>query len=392
MRFEEAGLLRDQIALIQDASNLQKVDLATPDIDCDVFGIFKADRSVCLAVLQIREGLLISSRQFIIGISCWDMAETNRESVLLQFYHDSKQDLAPEVCLPDNEGFDPALVEQWFEREFGKTVRVTLPRKGAKHSLVEMAIKNARLYLMQKTPDSSLDDVQDLQTLLNLPKLPSVIEAFDISNMGESFAVAGLVRFKDGIMDKSGYRRYKIKTVDGQNDFAMMMEAVSRRLDRQSKEGKPFADCLLIDGGLGQLHAALAALQRFPGAPAVISLAKKEEVLYSPYNDSPVRLAAEHPVRKLVERIRDEAHRWAIAYHRHLRGRQFTTSLLRSIPGIGPQKSIALLRAFGSLSGVRSAPLETIAKVEGFSMHSAQKLLEQLREQSKNDVKSVAAG
>jgi excinuclease ABC subunit C len=255
-----------------------------------------------------------------------------------------------------------------------------------------MAIKNARLYLMQKTPDTSLDDVQDLQTLLGLPRLPSVIEAFDISNMGESFAVAGMVRCRDGVMDKSGYRRYKIKTVDGQNDFAMMMEAVSRRLERQTKEQKPFADCLLIDGGLGQLHAAQAALGRFPEAPAIISLAKREEILYSPYVDAPVRLDAGHPVRKLVERIRDEAHRWAISYHRHLRGRQFKTSLLRSIPGIGPKKTLELLRTFGSVSGVRGAPAEEIAKVEGFSLSSAKQLLEQLRDGPKIDEKGAAAG
>jgi excinuclease ABC subunit C len=390
LRFEEAGLLRDQIALIQDASKLQKVDLATPDIDCDVFGIYRGDRSVCLAVLQIREGLLISSRQFIIAKSFWDMAEAERESVVLQFYQDSRQDLAPEICLPENEGFDLSLMEQWFSNQFDKTVQVTVPRKGAKRSLIDMAIKNARLYLMQKTPDSSLEDVQDLQSLLKLPTLPSIIEAFDISNMGESFAVAGLVRCRDGVMDKSGYRRYKIKTVDGQNDFAMMMEVVSRRLERQVKEQKPFADCLLIDGGLGQLHAAQAALEKFPGAPAVISIAKREEILYSPYIDAPVRLHAEHPVRKLVERIRDEAHRWAVSYHRHLRGRQFTTSLLRDIPGIGPKRAMALLRTFGSVSGVRSAAAEAIAKVEGFSPSSAKRLLEQLREKTEQDAPSVA--
>jgi excinuclease ABC subunit C len=385
LRFEEAGLVRDQIGLIQDASKLQKVDLAAADIDCDVFGIYKGDRSICLAVLQIREGLLLSSRQFVIGLQSWNLSDTDRENVLLQFYQETKQDLPPEIYIPEDEGFNRALIEQWFVRQFGEPIKVFVPHKGTKHTLVEMAIKNARLYLMQKMPDSTIDDIQDLQTLLNLPKLPRVIEAFDISNIGGAFTVAGMVQCRDGRLEKSGYRRYKIKSVEGQNDFAMMMEAVSRRLVRQAKEGKPFADCLLIDGGLGQLHAAQAALQNFSDAPAVIALAKKEEVLFSPYARGPVRLPATHPVRKLVERIRDEVHRFAIGYHRQLRGRQFKTSLLRNLPGIGPKKTIALLRAFGSLGGLREASAEAISQVEGFSLNAANKLLDQLREQVKNN-------
>jgi excinuclease ABC subunit C len=380
LRFEEAGFVRDRIKLIEDASKLQKVDLAAADLDCDVFGIFKGDRSLCLAALSIREGLLLSARRFIIGLASWDRADAGRENVLLQFYQDSRQEVPPEICLPEQSGFNAELVEQWFNRQFGQAVRVTVPRKGPKRTLVEMAAKNARLHLMQKTPESTLDDLQELQALLKLPKLPRIIEAFDISNIGEAFAVAGMVRCKDGVLDKSGYRRYKIKTVEGQNDFAMMMEVVSRRLERQAREGKPFADCLLIDGGLGQLHAAHGALLRFGGAPAVMSLAKKEELLYSPYVKEPVRLPDTHPVRRLVERVRDEAHRFAIAFHRHVRGRQFKTSLLRSIPGIGPKKTIALLRAFGSLSGVRGAPVGAIAKAGGFSMNAARRLYDQLHE------------
>ncbi len=381
LRFEEAGLVRDQIQLVRDASKLQKVDLADADLDCDVFGIYKGDRSACLSILQIREGLLLSGRQFIIALPSWDLADAERENVLQQFYQDRRSDLPPEICLPDNEGFNPGLAEQWFLSQFGESIRVTVPQKGAKRTLVDMAAKNARLYLMQKTPDTSLSDVQELQALLKLPQFPHVIEAFDISNIGEAFAVAGMVRCTDGVMDKSGYRRYKIKTVAGQNDFAMMMEAVSRRLERQRKEQRPFADCLLIDGGPGQLHAAQNALAAFTDAPAVISLAKKEELLYSPYVKEPVRLPEAHSVRKLVQRIRDEVHRFAIAYHRQIRGRQFKTSLLRSIPGIGPKKAVALLRAFGSLSGVRAAPAEEIAKVEGFSMAAADKLLSELGRQ-----------
>jgi excinuclease ABC subunit C len=390
MRFEEAATLRDQIRLIEDASNLQKVDLATPDIDCDVLGIYKGDRTMCLAVLHFREGLLLSVRHFIIGLQSWEIARPDREIALLQYYMEPQTEAPPELCIPGDEGFDPSLIEQWFCQQQGVEIRVTVPQKGVKRQLVDMAIKNARLFLMQKIPINTLEDVQDLQKLLLLPRFPRTIEAFDISNIGAAFSVAGMVQFRDGAPDKSNYRRYKIKTVEGQNDFAMMMEVITRRLTRLSKEGKPFPDCLLIDGGLGQMHAAMEALRLFSDPPMVIALAKKEELLYSPYSNMPVALPAIHPVRKLVQRIRDEVHRWAIAYHRHLRGRQFKATLLSSLPGIGPKKSLALLRAFGSVSGIKAATDEAIAEVEGFSLNAARRLHEQIREKEP-DHQSVRA-
>jgi excinuclease ABC subunit C len=378
LQFEEAAHIRDQIKLLHDASRLQKVDLTTTDINCDVFGVYKGDRSLCLAVLHFREGLLLSMRRFLLDIQFWQFDAGAHDDVVLQFYNNSQQPIPPEICIPSNEGFDAGLIEQWFLQQYNKKIRVTLPQKGIKQQLVAMAEKNARLYLMQKNPVYGNEDTAELMTLLKLPRLPEVIEAFDISNIGSAFSVAGMVHFKNGLPDKSNFRRYKIKTVEGQNDFAMMMEVVLRRLTRLEKEKKSFADCLLIDGGPGQLHAAMNVVQKFNNPPMVISLAKKEELLYSPYCEEPIRLPPTHPVRKLVERIRDEVHRWAITYHRQLRGRQFTTTRLSSIPGIGSKKSLELLRAFGSVSGIRQASPEEIAKVKGFSILSAKKLLEDL--------------
>jgi excinuclease ABC, C subunit len=378
-RFEDAAAIRDQIQLIVDASKLQKVDLNIPDINSDVFGIYKGDRSVCLAILHFREGLLLSMRQFIITRQVWEIERTNHETVLMQYYMDAQQEPPQELFIPDYEDINGPLMEQWFVSRFGRPTRVIVPLKGIKRQLVEMAEKNARLYCMQKLPVNTLDDLQDLQTLLKLPKIPRVIEAFDVSNIGGAFSVAGMVQFRDGLPEKSNYRRYKIKTVEGQNDFAMMMEAITRRLARLNNEQKPFADCLLIDGGLGQMHAAMKPMKDFSSPPAVIALAKKEELLYSPYCKEPVRLDASHPVRKLVERIRDEVHRWTNGYHRQLRGRQFKTTLLSTIPGIGPKKSIELLRTFGSVSGLKEASVDEIANVKGFSIKAAQKLKDQLK-------------
>jgi excinuclease ABC subunit C len=380
LRFEEASVIRDRIRLVQDASNLQRADLADLDMDCDVVGVYKGDRSLCMAILHFREGLLMSVRQFIISLQTWQIDESNVETALVQYYRKSNTEPPAELFLPEIEGLETELMEQAILRQFNKTTSVKIPVKGVRRALVEMAIKNARLYLMQKLPVNNMDDLQELQNLLHLPKFPRVIEAFDISNIGGAFSVAGMVQFRGGIPDKSNYRRYKIKTIEGQDDFAMLMEAVTRRLERRLKEGKPFADCLLIDGGKGQLHSVMEALRGFTDPPTVFSLAKKEELLFSPYCDDPITLDSTHPVRKLAERIRDEVHRFAIAYHRNIRGRQFKTTLLDSIPGIGPKKALVLLRAFGSVSGIRAATDKDIAKLEGFSLNAARSLHEKLGE------------
>jgi excinuclease ABC subunit C len=260
---------------------------------------------------------------------------------------------------------DLGLLASALFEQFGVKADVTAPQKGAQKTLADMAVKNARLYLMQKLPANAMDDLSDMVGLLSLPRFPHVIEAFDISNLGETNAVAGMVRFVDGQPDKSGYRRYKIKTVGGQNDFAMMMEVVMRRLSRQTEEGQRFADLFLIDGGLGQLHAAMEPLGQFKEPPMVISLAKKEELVHSPYAGAPVRLPSTHPVRKFLERIRDEVHRFAITYHRGLRGKQAGASVLQSVPGMGKKRVVELLRHFGSVKRISEATEEEIASVKG---------------------------
>jgi len=365
MLFEAAANVRDQIRLIRDASRLQQVDFAAPDLDCDVFGVYKGDRSMCLAALHVREGLLLSARCFAFDRAAWEASHAGVETLVLQFYLDAGQSPPPEVLIHEAAGADQLLVQKALEAQFGGQVSVIVPQKGPKAELAAMAVKNARLYLMLKLPPSALDDLADLQKLLCLPRFPHVIEAFDISNLGETNAVAGMVRFNNGQPDKSGYRRYKIKTVEGQNDFAMMMEVVTRRLSRQKEEGQQFADLYLIDGGPGQLHAAMQPLAAIDNPPMIVSLAKREEIVYSPYCKEPVRLASTHPVRKFLERVRDEAHRFAITFHRTLRGHRIGTSVLQSMPGMGKKRVVELLRHFGSLKRVKEASVEEIAEVKG---------------------------
>jgi excinuclease ABC subunit C len=324
LRFEDAAGYRDQIRLIKSSSRLQQADLKLADTDCDVFGIAAGGREISLAILHFRDGLLMSARNFLFARDNWDFASESRDHILPQFYLQEGQEIPKEIIVPDEAGFTQSILQEWFDGQNSQPrAKVIIPQRGPKRLLISMAEKNAHAYLLQKAPQDTLKDLEDLQTALNLPTLPRVIEAFDISNLGGSFAVAGMVQFKNGAPNKSAYRRYKIKTVEGQNDFAMMAEAVSRRLRRLQDESGQFPDLLLIDGGKGQLNAVMDVLKNLKKPPMVASIAEKEEILFSPNLTEPLALPQTHPARKLAERIRNEVHRYALAYHRSIRGKQF---------------------------------------------------------------------
>lgn len=376
LRFEDAARIRDQIQLVKDASKLQQVDLKLTDIDCDVFGLAENGRFICLSVLHFREGLLLGTNNYLIKRTTWDLATANLDSMILQFYLDKPDEIPSEIIIPDSEGFHNELLQVSLNQQLSISCQILKPQKGTKRLLIDIANKNAKLYMDQKNPPNAIEDLEDLQKVLELPRLPQTIEAFDISNLGESFTVAAMVQYVDGVPNKGGYRRFKIRQVEGQNDFAMMMEAVSRRLARLRDENKQFPDLLLIDGGKGQLNAAIEAIKMFENPPYIASLAKREEILFSPLVDGPIQLPVTHPARKLVERIRDDVHRFAITYHRKIRGKQFGRSQLENIPGIGKKRAEMLLKQFGSVKGLREASPEKIAEMPGFSIESASKLKE----------------
>lgn len=376
--YETAASVRDQISLIKKASNTQRVDMKTPKIDFDVFGLHRAHQNICLCILTFKQGLLLSKRHYIFKQVIWETSFTDHETLLLHFYQNSLSEIPREIILPSGEGFDKALLESWFAKQFEKKVFVTLPEKGQKKALVALAEKNALLYLTQKSPSLSEATLKELAKIMALPKQPETIEAFDISNIGDKYCVAGMVHFRNGAPVKSKYRRFKIKTVSGQNDFAMMVEVVSRRLERLRNESQGFPDLLLIDGGPGQLSSAKKPLSAYSDPPMIMSIAKKEETFYSPYTKEPVSLAENHPVRKLIEKIRNESHRFAISYHKKIRGKPFRSSSLEHVPGIGKIKARTLLRHFGSIKRIRESSMEDIARVKGFSMKSAKIFYEQL--------------
>jgi excinuclease ABC subunit C len=252
-------------------------------------------------------------------------------------------------------------------------VRIHLPQRGEKKRLLELVQRNARLAfdLEWRHPRQQSEEIlRALRDLLDLEVEPRRIECFDISNIQGSDVVASMVVFEDGRPRKSDYRKFRIRGLGGQpDDFAAMREVVGRRYRRLLEEGKELPDLVLIDGGKGQLGAATAALEELGlGHQPVASLAKREELIFTPGRDEPLALPHSSPVLQLVQRVRDEAHRFAIGFHRKVRAKRTITSELDDIPGVGPAKRRKLLSRFGSVRGVRGASVEELSSAVGAGM------------------------
>jgi excinuclease ABC subunit C len=325
--FEDAARLRDRILKIERTLEKQRVAQIGP-VDQDVLGLARAGTAADVQLLFVRGGLLIGRRDFF-----WaDAGEVSDEELvrttLEQFYN--KAVLPPkELLLPLNIE-DQKLVQRWLSEKKGQTVRILVPERGAKHHLQQLAQENATVALNEhlRRQSESRDAIQELQQLLGLSTQPHRIECFDISNTMGAQSVASMVVWENGRMKKSDYRRFRIKTVEGANDFASMHEVVKRRYGGTlaSKAGKvlPSPDLIVIDGGIGQLGAAIEAITDLGlSRVAVCGLAKakgeKDERIYLPGHKSPIVLPLKSPSTRLVQTIRDEAHRFAITYHRKLR-------------------------------------------------------------------------
>ena len=375
LRFEQAAVYRDQLRDIKKLILRQGVDLRRPELNCDVFALYTGGKYSVLTTLMVRGGVIINQNNRIIK---GDISIDDSPSMLILDYYSKSADEPPdEIVISSSFLGDKEIIADWFRRDFGGTV--TFPKKGDKSQLVDRAEKSGMLFLSQKYLTNGPELLEELAKFCNLPRIPKTIEAFDISNLGATFTVAGMVHFEDGSPVKSRYRRFKIKGVEGQNDFAMMMEAVSRRLTRLENENRPFPDLLLIDGGKGQLSSATQAISVFKNPPMIISLAKKEELIFSSYTADPVQLGEGAPVRRLVERIRDEVHNFAITYHRKIRGRQFNKSILEDIPGIGPKKVKLLLSNFKSAEEVSKQSVDSLSKIKGISLKDSEAIISELK-------------
>jgi excinuclease ABC subunit C len=365
-RFEEAATLRDHIRALDRLDAPQKI--TTTDIDeRDLFGAHVEWDRAALQVFSVREGKVVGREAYLIH----RVAEPDRflASAIQQYYADGQRYVPREVLVPA-EIPDARLLEEWLSARRGAQVRIRVPQRGEKVRLLEMVVRNARLAfdLEWRHPRSQSQEIlRGLQDLLQLEVEPRRIECFDISNIQGADVVASMVVFEEGLPRKGDYRKFRVRGIgDAPDDFASMREVVGRRYRRLLEEGKELPDLVLIDGGKGQLSAATEALAELGlGDQPVASLAKREELIFVPGRDEPVALPRSSPVLQFVQRVRDEAHRFAIGFHRKVRSKRTLRSELDDIPGVGPIKRRKLLSRFGSLRGVRGASIEELTSAVG---------------------------
>ena len=376
-RFEEAAQLRDALRTVQTLRDRQQ-KVATAELgDRDVFGLKVGPSGGAIQVFQVRGGRVVERVELATDPGAIAGADADvLHAALMQFYE--LRVPAPEVNLPA-EIEDVDAMEEWLSSRAGRRVRILVPQRGDKRALVELATRNAELSYrtrFNETTAAHFDALETLRSRLNLPAIPRRIDCFDISTIQGSETVASMVVCEDGRMKKSEYRKFRVrgpkpeartpKPEFGSDDFAAMREVVLRRYRGVLEGGGPFPDLILIDGGKGQLSAAYEALEEIGLANLVaVGIAKKEEVLFTRDQREPLVLAEHDPALLLLQRIRDEAHRFAVTFHRKARSMRDLRSELDGIPGIGPRRRRALLTKFGSLSGVRRATREELEQVVG---------------------------
>ena len=364
-RFEEAASLRDQVRALERLDTPQKI--TTTDLEeRDFFGAYVEGERAALQVFSVRDGKVVAREGFLLDKLA--EPETVLSSSLQQYYAQGRyvpREILVPSALPDAE-----LLQAWLSERREGAVRIRVPQRGEKVRLLDLVMRNARLAfdLEWRHPRRQSQEIlRALRDLLDLEVEPRRIECFDISNIQGSDVVASLVVFEDGLPRKSDYRTFRVRSVSGTpDDLASMREVVGRRYRRLLEEGEDLPDLILIDGGKGQLGAAMEALAELGvGHQPVASLAKREEAIFLPGRDVPVLLPRSSPVLQLVQRVRDEAHRFAVGFHRKTRARRTLHSELDEIPGVGPARRRKLLSRFGSLRGVRAASLIELAASVG---------------------------
>jgi excinuclease ABC subunit C len=364
-RYEEAKTLRDQIRSLVRLADPQKIT-TTELQERDIFGSYVEGERAALQVFTVRDGRVVAREGYLLD----KLAEPERvlASAVQQYYADGRY--VPREVLLGEDIPDRELLEHWLTARRGTNVRIHVPRRGEKVRLLDLVVRNARLAfdLEWKNPRRQSQEIlRALRDLLDLEVEPRRIECFDISNIQGSDIVASMVCFEEALPKKSDYRKFRIKSVSGApDDFASMREVVGRRYKRVLEEGGELPDLVLIDGGKGQLGAALAALEELGmGEQAVASLAKREEEIFVPGREEPFRLPKSSPVLQLVQRLRDEAHRFAVGYHRVARSNRTLRSEIDDVPGVGPITRKRLLSRFGSVRGLREATEAELAAVVG---------------------------
>lgn len=383
LQFEMAAKLRDQLAAIEKIT--EKQNMVTGSGDQDAIGLARSALGACVQVFFIRSGKMVGRDHFLLSGAEDETDEAMLAAFIKQYYNQATF-IPREILLPMPLVEQPLLAD-WLSSSKGSRVTVETPKRGTKKDIVNMAIGNATLVLeeqaakLQSRNEQTEGAVSELGRYLDLPKRPERMECFDISHIQGSETVASMVVFEGGMPKKEDYRRYKLKTVEGKpDDFRSMQEVVGRRY-REAAE--PLPDLIIIDGGKGQLSSALEIIRGVGLAEIpVIGLAKEFEHIFREGNSEPLILPRHSQALYLIQRIRDEAHRFAITYHRKLRAKRNLVSVLDHIPGIGAKRRKALWDAFGSLNKMKEASVEEMTAVPGMNVPTAQAVYDFFRRKS----------
>ena len=399
LRFEQAAVLRDQLEAIQQIVARQKIVLSSDYVDTDVIAMARSEREACVQVFFIRGGKLIG-REYFLMEGTDDNPDANVIAEFIKQFYDQTPTVPPQVLLP-HEVEEAQIIRQWLNSRRGKKVEIKIPQRGQKRELVQMAAENAADTLTALQAQWEADEhrqtqaLTELQESLNLPKAPKRIECYDISTTQGTATVGSMVVFDQGVPNKGHYRRFNIRSVIGPDDFASMEEMLRRRFRcwqsvQESAETpgvKPdrsfssLPDLIIIDGGKGQLSRATKVLDEFGllDVVPVVGLAKREEEIFVPDQSRSILLPRKSEGLYLVQRIRDEAHRFAITAHRKQRSKLGIASQLDAIPGIGPARRKALMSHFGSIDAIRQASEADLAAAPKMNANTAAAVKAHLR-------------
>ena len=369
LRFEEAAKARDRLRALSVYNEKQKV-VEMKEVDRDIIAVALKEDDACGVVFKVRDGKVLGSHHFYLS-NVEGKSEAEVSETLLERYYLDNEDIPGELSL-SSEPDSPDVIQSWLAERRGAPVNLEVPKAGHKVKLVGMVKKNAEFLLEElhlqrmKRGDFIPHSVQSLQRDLRLAALPRRIECFDISNIQGSDTVASMVVFVDAKPKKSEYRKFKIRSVDGPDDFASMREVIERRYSRLLEEGGAGPDLIVVDGGKGQLSSAVEVLQglNYHASP-IIGLAKRLEEVFFPGEHEPLLIPRTSSSLKLLQQVRDEAHRFAITYHRSVRSKRILKTELDLVKGIGKKRATELLESFGSVQGVKFATEEQIAEIVG---------------------------
>ena len=372
--FELAARLRDQLAAVRKVA--EKQNIVTGAGDQDAIGMARSEIGVCVQVFFIRSGKMIGREHFLLQGSEDESDEALLAAFLQQYYH--RATFIPREILLPMELTEAALLETWLAEKKGAKVQLLVPQRGTKHDIVAMAASNAEKFLsdeaarIRQANAQTLGAVEELGRYLGLKRPPNRMECFDISHIQGSETVASMVVFEGGLPKKSDYRRFKINSTEGKpDDFLSMREVTQRRYGDLPEEELP--DLIVIDGGKGQLSSALEIIRGAGHKDVpVVGLAKQFELVFREGESDPVVLPRHSQALYLIERIRDEAHRFAITYHRNLRGKRNLVSVLDHIVGIGPARRKSLWSTFGTIAKIKAASVDELAQAPGMNRPAAE--------------------